>query len=624
MSIVLSNLFKRFGQNLVVNNLSLTLDEAELFVLLGSSGSGKSTVLRLIAGLTELDSGKIELNGRDVTHLPSQERGIGFVFQNYSLFPHMTVAENIEFGLEIKKVSKAERRQRSEELLDLVGLAGLGQRRPSQLSGGQQQRVALARALAHRPDILLLDEPFGALDVKIRAQLRESLKAIQRELSVPTILVTHDQEEAFELGDRIGVIEHGSLVEVGMPEELYHSPSSEFAATFIGGGNVLVGRRSEEGIMLGGTTLPFPLDAPAHDPGAPVRLLFRPETVLLQPKPFDRASRVHMLGKGRVVGQTFAGAARRIRIEIDGLQGVRPLVPPPAYGQHATHIEALIPSTSDLPSFNGEELCIGIKDFHVLAPSGLKQLIYYDASPAGEAAAAFGLHLAQAAGGPATLLGVASSTDGVKLLREQLEAVRAKSDGILTRLTAKVRPGAPHSEILLEAQEGICELIVLGRGSKPNEIGETAQRVLAQARVPVLIASAPRSQIERILICTAAGEPGKNDVRFGGRVARRTGAKVTVLHVHIPQTSDRDKSRAEKHLNQALASLGALGVQSEIRIVEGNPQAAILNEAEAGDYDLIVIGAPAQPIGTLRSGSALVNRLITGTVRPIAVGPVPQ
>jgi sulfate/thiosulfate transport system ATP-binding protein len=157
MSIILTELNKRFGPNLVVNNLSLTLSEGELFVLLGSSGSGKSTVLRLIAGLTDLDSGKVELNGRDVTHLPPQERGVGFVFQNYSLFPHMTITENIEFGLRIRKVPAAERQQRSEELLDLVGLSGLGKRHPSQLSGGQQQRVALARALAYKPEVLLLD-----------------------------------------------------------------------------------------------------------------------------------------------------------------------------------------------------------------------------------------------------------------------------------------------------------------------------------------------------------------------------------------------------------------------------------------------------------------------------------
>jgi sulfate/thiosulfate transport system ATP-binding protein len=205
MSIILTNLTKRYDANVVVNDVSLEVNDGELFVLLGGSGSGKSTILRLIAGLIEPENGRIELNGRDVTYLPPQERGTGFVFQNYSIFRHMTVAQNVEFGLQIRRISPDKRRERSAELLELVGLAGLGGRYADQLSGGQQQRVALARALAYEPAVLLLDEPFGALDVKIRAQLRKSLREIQRKLQVTTILVTHDQEEAFELADRIGV-----------------------------------------------------------------------------------------------------------------------------------------------------------------------------------------------------------------------------------------------------------------------------------------------------------------------------------------------------------------------------------------------------------------------------------
>jgi sulfate/thiosulfate transport system ATP-binding protein len=243
MSIVLSDLTKRFGDAHVVNHVSLEIGDGELFVLLGGSGSGKSTILRMIAGLADADSGRIEIHGKDVTGLPPQARGTGFVFQNYSIFRHMTASENVEFGLRIRKVDEEERRRRSEELLELVGLTGLGERYPSQLSGGQQQRVALARALAYNPEVLLLDEPFGALDVKIRTQLRESLKEIQRQLAVTTILVTHDQEEAFELADRIGLLDRGFLIEVGEPEQLYQKPRTEFAATFIGGGNVLVGRR---------------------------------------------------------------------------------------------------------------------------------------------------------------------------------------------------------------------------------------------------------------------------------------------------------------------------------------------------------------------------------------------
>ncbi|MGH2594176.1 MAG: ABC transporter ATP-binding protein, partial [Anaerolineae bacterium] len=206
MSIVLEQLTKRYESHTVVNHVSLEIADGELFVLLGPSGSGKSTVLRMIAGLTNVDEGRVLLHGRDVTHLPSQQRGVGFVFQHYALFRHMSVAENVEFALRIRKVAAGERRKRRDELLELVGLAGLGGRMPSQLSGGQQQRVALARALAHQPEVLLLDEPFGALDAKIRVELRRALRSIQEELGMTTIFVTHDQEEAFELADRLGVM----------------------------------------------------------------------------------------------------------------------------------------------------------------------------------------------------------------------------------------------------------------------------------------------------------------------------------------------------------------------------------------------------------------------------------
>ncbi|HEX2620672.1 MAG TPA: ABC transporter ATP-binding protein, partial [Phototrophicaceae bacterium] len=234
MSIVLDHISKNYGTQAIVRDVSLEIEQGELFVLLGPSGSGKSTILRMIAGLSSVDDGRIHLNGRDVTKTKTQKRGVGFVFQNYSLFQHMTVAQNIAFGLEIQKVPRPERDQRVRELLELIDLAALGDRTPSQLSGGQQQRVAVARALAQRPEVLLLDEPFGALDVKIRAQLRHNLREIQQRLNVTAILVTHDQDEAFELADRIGIIDGGRLLEVGTPAQLYRKPEHRFTATFIG------------------------------------------------------------------------------------------------------------------------------------------------------------------------------------------------------------------------------------------------------------------------------------------------------------------------------------------------------------------------------------------------------
>src|SRR5262245_21740345 len=279
MSIILDQITKRFGDQWVVDNVSLEIADKELFVLLGSSGSGKSTILRMIAGLTDPTGGRILLHDRDVTHLPPQQRGTGFVFQNYSIFRHMTVAENIEFGLRIRKTPREERVRRREQLLDLVGLAGLGARYAHQLSGGQQQRVALARALAYEPDVLLLDEPFGALDAKIRGQLRRRLREIQQRLGVTTILVTHDQEEAFELADRIGVLDRGRLLEVGAAEELYQRPRSLLTATFLRAGTVLVGRAQEGDARFGSVTVPIPHDSP-HEEGQRVQLPFRPEQVV--------------------------------------------------------------------------------------------------------------------------------------------------------------------------------------------------------------------------------------------------------------------------------------------------------------------------------------------------------
>jgi sulfate/thiosulfate transport system ATP-binding protein len=283
MSIVLEKLQKRYDGHVVVNNVTLEVEDGEFFVLLGSSGSGKTTVLNLIAGLTPLESGRIILNGHDVSYLPTQQRRVGFVFQEYALFQYMNVAENVEFALSIRKIPALERQNRREELLEIVGLAGLGNRMPKQLSGGQQQRVALARALAHKPDVLLLDEPLGALDAKIRIELRRSLKNIQRQLGIATILVTHDQEEAFDLGDRIGVMSYGRLVEVGTPSELYRQPRTEFVATFLGSANLLVGRVNGKQICMGPVSFPYEVNPTIKKSGKRVQVLFRPEEVALAP-----------------------------------------------------------------------------------------------------------------------------------------------------------------------------------------------------------------------------------------------------------------------------------------------------------------------------------------------------
>jgi len=234
----IENLSKRFGDFPALHDINLHIRPGEFIALLGPSGSGKTTLLRIIAGLDFQDEGRVCFNGNDVSDLSVAERQVGFVFQQYALFRHMTVAENIAFGLSVKsrkeRPSKADIRARAEELLGLVQLPGLGKRYPAQLSGGQRQRVALARALAIQPQLLLLDEPFGALDAKVRKDLRRWLVDLHRQMGLTSIFVTHDQDEALEMADRVVVMDHGKIEQIGTPEEVYMNPSTPFVATFVG------------------------------------------------------------------------------------------------------------------------------------------------------------------------------------------------------------------------------------------------------------------------------------------------------------------------------------------------------------------------------------------------------
>jgi sulfate transport system ATP-binding protein len=275
MSIELQNVSKQFGEVAAVKNVSFTVKEGELMALLGPSGGGKTTVLRMIAGLETPTQGDIFVRGQRVNDLSVQQRNIGFVFQNYALFKNMNVFKNIAFGLRIKKWKRAELKARVAELLDLFGLQGLEKRYPHQLSGGQRQRVAIARALASKPSVLLLDEPFGAVDAKIRQELREWLVTLHNELNVTTIFVTHDQEEALEVSNRIVIFSRGLLEQVGTPREVYEFPANEFVARFIGVMNVLE-LEVREGFARAGE-----LEFPAHGQpeGGKLRIGFRPYAI---------------------------------------------------------------------------------------------------------------------------------------------------------------------------------------------------------------------------------------------------------------------------------------------------------------------------------------------------------
>jgi len=245
-AIRLKGLRRVFGSVVAVDDVDLDVLDGEFLTLLGPSGSGKTTVLRLIAGFEKPDGGTIELAGNDVTLVPPYDRDINTVFQDYALFPHMSVRENIEYGLRVKKVAKEERRQRAEEALESVRLSGYGDRAPSQLSGGQRQRVALARALVNRPSVLLLDEPLGALDLKLREQMQVELKEIQREVGITFVFVTHDQDEALTMSDRIAVFNEGRISQLGTPLEVYEHPASEFVAGFVGTSNIVDAATAKE------------------------------------------------------------------------------------------------------------------------------------------------------------------------------------------------------------------------------------------------------------------------------------------------------------------------------------------------------------------------------------------
>jgi sulfate transport system ATP-binding protein len=234
MSIKITGVTKKFGDFVALDDVSVDLPTGQLTALLGPSGGGKSTLLRIIAGLESADAGAVTIEGNEATHLPPQKRNVGFVFQHYAAFKHMSVAKNVAFGLEIRKRSKADVKRRVGELLDLVHLSQFADRLPSQLSGGQRQRMALARALAVEPSVLLLDEPFGALDAQVRKELREWLRRLHDEVPVTTVFVTHDQEEALEVADEIVVINDGRIEQVGTPDELYDAPASDFVMSFLG------------------------------------------------------------------------------------------------------------------------------------------------------------------------------------------------------------------------------------------------------------------------------------------------------------------------------------------------------------------------------------------------------
>jgi putative spermidine/putrescine transport system ATP-binding protein len=305
----LENLVRRYGPVTALDGLTLTIAPGELVALLGPSGCGKTTALRLLAGLEEADQGHITVGGKDITSLPANRRNIGMVFQAYSLFPHMVAWENVAFGLQMRHVDADERKKRALEVLELVGLGRMANRYASQMSGGQQQRVALARALAIRPQVLLLDEPLSALDAKVRARLRDEIRRVQLEVGITTLFVTHDQEEALAIADRVGVMQSGKLEQLGPPMLVYSRPATPFVADFVGLTNRIPGDVKDGKVEVRGSQLPL---VQKDVPSGPAIALVRPEAVTIAGGADGDSGPL----TGTVIAVAFLGAISRVTVDL--------------------------------------------------------------------------------------------------------------------------------------------------------------------------------------------------------------------------------------------------------------------------------------------------------------------
>ncbi|TAH48833.1 MAG: ATP-binding cassette domain-containing protein [Chloroflexota bacterium] len=614
MSIVLQDLVKHIGAHTVVDHVSLEVHDGELLVLLGPSGSGKSTILRIIAGLIPADQGRVWLHGRDVTDLSPQQRNTGFVFQNYSLFRHMTVADNIEFGLASRHVPKAQRTAKREELLALVGLAGLGGRYPKQLSGGQQQRVAVARALAFEPSVLLLDEPFGALDVKIRAQLRQALKEIQQRIRVTTILVTHDQEEAFELADRIGVIDRGKLLEVGPPTALYRSPQQEFVATFLGGANLLAGQAKAGRVNLGSMELSNAASYTTVDPEGRLEVLFRPEDLMLATQREELT--IPVLGQGVIEEVLFLGTLQRLRLRLQPLPDTWHL--PPEFGETGVPIQiARIPRSDGHLDFQvGQQVWVGIHNFHILPRIPMRLAIGLDEHTNAEVLLNYSALLARITNGPLTVIAVAEDrADAAQLSKYARDNLMAHTGEV----NYHIRAGRSPEELVRDLKQGAYDLLVLAEPRKIAPRAETNLRELVRrSPLPVLIVKGEHASIRRILFCTAGGEPGKRDIIFGGRIARRAGAATTLLYVDAA-TVRAARPWITNHLEEGALTLRNQGIQVGVKERHGVIIEEILQEIQQGEHDLVVIGRHLETAQTRFAQTDLASEILQRAECPVLI-----
>jgi sulfate/thiosulfate transport system ATP-binding protein len=556
MSITLDQITKHYSGVPVVNDVSLDIGDGEFFVLLGPSGSGKSTLLRAIAGLSRIDHGRIALHGRDVTHIAARKRGVGLVFQNYALFRHMTVAENIEFALRVRRMRGRARRQRRAELLRLVALEGLDDRLPAQLSGGQQQRVAVARALAHKPEVLLLDEPFGALDAKIREELRRTIRGVQRELGISTMLVTHDQEEAFALADRIGIMNHGRLLEVGAPHELYSSPATRFVATFLGAANLFLARRTAAGVQVGAAVLAPAALAPG-EPEHEVVAVARPEEVEVAAAREELGSRY--LGSGVIDEVMFTGALERLRVRLS--DGAREALLTMAEGDgsgalQVTRTRAVQRGFEVRP---GQAVAIGVRRIHVL-PTPLSSFTACAATPA-----------------------QAEDLSRQPMLAELVARMR-------TRVALRVEPqlGEPAAARPAAAPGFVGTTVI---GSAQRDCAQRAEWLLRRGAKDLLVLPPQTAAPQRVLIHWMGEAARSATLAVSASVLRHVPAEAVYVGIFPGNAADAQPPQGLRTLLDARSEAQAahgLEMRTELRFGEAVEQlAAHLAEAPA---QMLIVG----------------------------------
>ena len=541
MSIALDQVTKRYQSIPVVNDVSLKVEQGEFLVMLGPSGSGKSTLLRAIAGLTEIDHGRVSLHGRDVTLMSAREREVGFVFQHYALFRHMTIGENIEFALRVRKVKSAERRARRKELLRLVALEGMDDRLPSQLSGGQQQRIAVARALAHRPQVLLMDEPFGALDAKIREELRRTIRQIQRELGMTTILVTHDQEEAFALADRIGVMHQGRLLECGRPDDLYTRPQTRFVSTFLGAANLLLGYRTRDGVRFNSGV------ATRQTVPREVVAVLRPEEVELAAD--EPGVRSNFVGFGEVEEVLFGGAVERLRVRMAG-DGPVPVAPGRdglSESGSLLEVSRTLPEQRDFPVATGRRVAVGARRVHVL-PTPIS-----------------------------SFTAVADTEEATRALRDS-PLLATLGTRMNTRVATRIGRGE-------RAPPGM-PAVATGPGS-----AESAEWQLRHGAVQLLCVPPAAMLPTHVVVHTLDPAARRATVPVAASLLRHVAAEAVYLGIHPPGSSARARAEFTRDLLDARsAALTEHGLDMRTELRFGNVAEELVKELSAKESSMLVLG----------------------------------